>query len=100
MTHPDFSGLWQANLEKSRLAGPPPQRVMVKIAQQDSELKQAILLTRADGCEERQAFTYSFARETVTELRGVPLIIQVRWNGPEMVIESRYGEVLFRDYWK
>ena len=73
---------------------------MVKIAQQNSQLKQAVLLTRDNGSEVRQVFTYSLeGEETVTDLRGLPLRIKVGWNGDEMVIESHYGEKLFRDYW-
>jgi hypothetical protein len=97
---PNFSGLWQANLLKSRSSAPAPAKLMMKIAHGEDDLKQAVLVTRSNGTQERQVLTYSMTDEQLaTELRGSPIKLRVRWNGPEMVIEATYGESVFRDYW-
>lgn len=100
MDRPDFSGLWQADLEKSCIAAPKPSKLLVKIAHGDKELKQAVLITRSTGEQNRQMFTYSMSgAESTTELRGTSLKMQVRWSGAEMIVESTYGGMEFRDHW-
>ena len=100
MIHTNFSGLWQANLSRSRMAGPAPSKIMVKIAHGEDVLTQEVVITRQNGEQNRQVVSFSMTDpESVTELRGVPLRIRVRWNGPEMVIESTYSGTVFRDYW-
>jgi hypothetical protein len=100
MTQPNFSGLWQANLDKSHLSAPPPAKLMMKIAHGDDDLRQAVLVTRSDGTQERQVLTYSMTgAQSDIELRGLPLKLRVQWNGPEMVVEATYGERALRDYW-
>lgn len=75
-------------------------KIRMKIAQQNVELKQAVLITRANGEEERQVLAYfTNGEESTAELRGLPLRLRVRWQGAEMVIEANYGEKQFRDYW-
>jgi hypothetical protein len=97
---PNFSGLWQANLNKSHISAPPPAKLMMKIAHGEDDLRQAVLITRSNGTQERQVLTYSMTGAlSVTELRGLPLKLRVRWNGPEMVIEATYGESVLRDCW-
>ena len=98
--HANFSGLWQANLDKSRIAGPMPSKIMMKIAHDDDVLNQAVLTTRNTGEQNRLAASFSMiAAESTTELNGVPLRSRVRWSGRELVIELTYNGNLFRDYW-
>jgi hypothetical protein len=100
MVQPNFSGLWQANLDKSHIRAPLPAKLMMKIAHSEDELRQAVLITRLDGTQERQVLTYSMTgTQSAAELRGLPLKWRTRWNGPEMVIEATYGETTLRDYW-
>ena len=100
VTRPNFSGLWQANLDRSRIGPPAPARLMMKIAHGEDELKQAVLVTRPNGAQDRQVLTHSMTEgQYITELRGVPLASQVRWKGSEMVIESSFNGSVFRDYW-
>jgi hypothetical protein len=51
----NFSGVLNANLEKSRFLGSVPQAFSVKIAQWDSELKAWIAVTRSVGSEDQAA---------------------------------------------
>lgn len=100
MNRRNFSGLWQANLRKSRIRAPAPAMLMMKIAHGEDTLRQAVLIRRPNGTQDRQVVAYSMAdAATVTEVRGAPVSLRVRWNGPEMVIESSYGASVFRDYW-
>lgn len=97
---PNFSGLWQANLRKSHMRAPAPGTLMMKIAHGEDALRQAILITRPDGTQDRHVVAYSMTdAETVTEVRGAPLRSRVRWNGAEMVVESAFGASVFRDCW-
>jgi hypothetical protein len=100
MTQPNFSGLWEANLDKSHIRAPLPAKLMMKIAHGEEDLKQAVLVTRPDGTQERQVFTYPMTGvPSDTELHGLPLKVRTQWNGPEMVIEASFGGTTLRDYW-
>ena len=100
MIHSNFSGLWQANLSRSRIAGPAPSKIMMKIVHGEDVLTQEVVITHQNGEQNRQAVSFSMTDpESTTELRGVPLTVRVRWNGREMVIESTYSGNVFRDYW-
>jgi hypothetical protein len=54
--NPDLSGLWKADLEQSQLLGPPTKAVSVRINHCDSELVVEMLITKADGSEDRLRF--------------------------------------------
>ena len=96
----NFSGLWQANLSRSVIAGPAPSKIMMKIAHDEDVLTQEIVITHQNGEQSRQAVSFSMTLpESTAELRGMPLRIRVRWKGSAMVIESTYGGNVFRDYW-
>jgi hypothetical protein len=100
VTQPNFSGLWQANLGRSHFRAPVPVKLVMKIVHGEEDLQQAVLATRADGSEERQVLSYSMTgAQSDTQVRGVPLKVRTRWNGPEMVIEATVGETVLRDYW-
>jgi hypothetical protein len=96
----NFSGLWQANLGKSRIAGPAPAKVTMKIEHGENVLSQEVVITHHNGEESRQAVSVSMIDpESTWELRGMTVTVRVRWNGPELVVESTYNGNAFRDYW-
>lgn len=100
MIYSNFSGLWQADLGKSRIAGSTPSKILMKIAHGNEVLRQAVLTTLESGEEHRLAASFSMtAPQSTTELNGVPITSRVRWNGRELVIELTYSGKLFRDYW-
>jgi hypothetical protein len=79
-----LAGLWEADLERCHLMGPPPRRILMKIAHIGDELKHAILVTRADGNEQRMVVAYRSVRPG---------------NRGEVIIEMTYGDRVLRDYW-
>jgi hypothetical protein len=100
----DFTGIWNANLAKSKLFGPPPKSIAVKIKHSDPELQQAILLTKLDGSQQRLTFQCSTngdpdkSRLNDNAIRG-----HAGWQGNELVIETWVqagtAEMYFRDCW-
>jgi len=100
---PDFTGVWEMNLERSILRGPAPKRVVVEIEHHEPQLIQQIQLTPADGEERRLNFKYETGAETTNSIGGATAQTQARWEGMELVIESRIKtpgrEAHFMDYW-
>jgi hypothetical protein len=44
----NFTGIWNANLRKSRFVGPPPKAISIKIEQSDRELEEEVVVTKLD----------------------------------------------------
>ena len=84
----DFTGIWHADLSRSKLLGPIPQAMTVRIAHSDPDLRQEIWVTKSDGSVES---TYFQCRTTGEEghclLNGNLLRGVARWQGEELVIE-------------
>lgn len=49
MIHSNFSGLWHADLGRSRIAGPVPSKMRVKIAHADVVLTQEVMIAYPNG---------------------------------------------------
>ena len=99
----DFTGVWELNLERSTLRGSAPKRIVMQIEHQEPRLVQQIRLTNADGVERRMTFAYEIGAETTNSVGGTPARTSARWEGEELVIESRMmtpcREVYFKDHW-
>jgi hypothetical protein len=100
----DFSGNWSANLLQSRLLGPTPTAISIRIEQSEAELKEEMLVTKLDGSEDRLLFQCWLNGETDRNLlNGKPIRGAARWEGEELVIESRKQlagrEMHFCDRW-
>jgi hypothetical protein len=100
----DFSGVWKANLEKSKLLGPAPKAMLVKIKHSDPELVEQILISKMDGSEDRVVFRCRTTGDEITNsMRGALVRSRSRWEGTELVIESWMSlggrESYFRDHW-
>ena len=87
---PDFTGVWQAKLEKSVfLLGPPPREILTRIEHREPHIDQEVLLTQASGSEQRLVFHFATAGEETTNAVGGGLArTRTRWDGTELVIES------------
>lgn len=101
----DFSGTWKANLEKSKLLGPVPRAMLVKIEHSDPKLMEEIVITKMDGSEDRVVFRcLTTGEEVANSIRGVQLRSRSRWEQEELVIESWMTlggrSCYFRDYWR
>ena len=100
----DFTGTWKANLAKSKLLGPSPKSLTMKIGQSQTELHQEIVVTRPDGNEDRMTFHCTLnGEQNKNSLNGKPIRGSATWQGNELIIESwlKLGEreMHFRDHW-
>jgi hypothetical protein len=100
----NFTGNWKADLSRSRFAGPPAAAITAKIEHSDPELRLEMLVTKADGSEDRVAFQcWTNGEEDKSLLNGRAVRGSARWEGEELVIESwvEFGtrEMHFCDCW-
>jgi hypothetical protein len=101
---PDLRGLWKADLEQSKLLGLTPKAVTVKINHSNSELVVEMLITKADGGEDRVRFSaLTTGEEVANQVSGAQMRSRLRWAERELLIESRMKlggqEAHFCDYW-
>lgn len=101
---PNFTGVWRANLEKSTLQGRPVKELLVKIGHEEPRIGQKILVTYANGDEERMTFTFeTTGQESSNPVRGLAGRTRAHWEGTELMIESALKagerELRFRDHW-
>lgn len=100
---PNFSGVWKLNLKKSVMRGPMPKQMLVNIEHRDLTVIQQIRSTDAKGGEQRQVFTCRIGTESKNSMGGVEFRSSARWNGAELVIESRMSargrDFYFKDHW-
>ncbi len=100
----NFSGVWNANLQKSKLLGTPPKAVSAKIEQSDFKLQVEMVVTKLDGSEDQVVFTCLLNGEQGKNLlNGRPVRGGATWEDEELIIESwmQIGprEMYFRDCW-
>lgn len=100
----NFTGIWKGNLEKSKMLGPAPQAVLVRINHAEPELIVEMVITKTDDTEDRLLFKgLTTGEEVANPVHGIEVRSCSRWVGTELLIEScmnsggRKG--LFRDYW-
>lgn len=101
---PDFSGVWKADLQRSKLLVPQPKALLAKINQSGEELAAEMLITRSDGREECLLFKGRTSGEEVTNVgQGVEMRSRLQWVGAELLIESWVNiadhHSHFLDYW-
>ena len=100
----DFTGVWTANLPKSKLLGPRPRALTITIAHSDPELHEEMVVTKDDGTEERAVFKcWTNSEPGRTLLNGRSVDGSASWEGNELVIKSRIPsgtrDSAFRDCW-
>jgi hypothetical protein len=100
----NLTGIWKADLEKSKLAGPPPKSIAVKIHHEDPNLLVAMMITMPDGLEHKIEFKGpTNGAEVVNLVSGQQWRSWIQWVGDELMIESwvEVGErkLHFRDFW-
>jgi len=100
---PDFSGIWEFNLEKSILRGPAPKRILVKIQHREPDLVQQILITHADGSKQRMRAEFRTGASSENLLEGTTMQTRARWEGRELLLESTTEtsrrQMHYKDYW-
>jgi len=100
----NFSGVWKANLKKSKLVSPKPKVLLAKINHSEPDLSVKMIITKPDGSEDRLAFRGLTTAEEVSNLiQGIQVRSRSRWVGTELLIESWMSvgdrEAHFCDYW-
>lgn len=101
---PNLTGLWKANLEKSKLLGPSPKTITAKIRHSKGDLAVAMVITMPDSTEYKLMFGGpTTGEEVLNTVNGQPWRSQIRWIGAELLIESWVDLVQrkyhFRDFW-
>src|SRR6476659_913398 len=85
---PNLSGVWKADLEKSKFAGPPPANYLMVIDQQGSTLKETTASTSRMG-EYRSSAKYNTSgEESRNTYRGLGMKSKANWDGSTLVVES------------
>ena len=97
------TGIWKANLRKSKFIGPPPDAISINIEQSERELREEVVVTKLDVSRERLLFECHINGQQDGNLNGTPVRGGARWDGEELVIETwiQFGarEMHFCDYW-
>ncbi len=93
METPNFSGVWELNLEKSHLKRLIPQRIAVRIEHSANSIRQ-----------QRASLTFSpIGNATSVRSRGNSGETRARWEGSALIVKSALAvsgrELHFRDYW-
>ena len=101
---PNFTGIWQVNLEKSTLRGKPVKQLLMKIEHDEPRVVQGILVSYVNGDDESLTFAFeTTGKENKNTLGRATARTKAHWEGAELVIESTVQagerELLFRDHW-
>jgi len=101
----NFSGVWKADLEKSKLpGGPKPTNYLVIVEQSGPKITEKIGVWTERG-ERRSTFTYdgASAKPSMNAERGAPMQTKVAWEGDTLVLNSVVagprGPVKRRETW-
>ncbi len=90
LAKPNFSGDWKVNVSKSEFGPmPPPTSMTGKVTHEEPKLK---LVAKQSG--ERGDFEYEMnystdGKETTNELRGNTMKSVAKWDGEELVINTK-----------
>jgi hypothetical protein len=101
-SRPNFTGVWEVNFEKSKMRGPAPKRILIKIDHREPILIQQILFP-SEGGTQQLSLTYVTGAETENLMGNATARTRAEWDGVELVIESRMNTkdraVYFKDHW-
>lgn len=100
----DFSGIWTANLSRSKLLGPVPRELTITIRHSDPELQEEIVVVKDDGTEHRLAFQcWTNGEPGRCLLNGSGVDGSATWEGNELAIKLRMKsgtrDLPLHDYW-
>lgn len=100
---PNFTGIWEMKPEGSTFLGAAPQRIVMKIEHREPAVMQQMRSMHADGTQYRAMFRYEVDAERNNRIGEAEVRTRARWEGVELVIESRMTtvgtEICYRDYW-
>ena len=104
MTPPNFSGVWELNLEKSQLKGPAPRRIAVTIEHDGTLIRQQVQVTAASGAVQQNEFVFQTTGvASPVAFGGNAGQTSARWHGSTLIVETKLTaagrELNFRDHW-
>lgn len=86
---PNLTGVWKANIEKSKFNGPPPTEYLVIFDQQGSKLTEQTRSLGPRG-EQRASFTYNTdGKPSMNSFQGLPMRTQASWSGSILMLEAK-----------
>jgi hypothetical protein len=86
---PSLTGVWKANIEKSKFNGPPPTEYLVIFDQQDSKLTEKTRTLGPRG-EQRASFTYNTdGKPSMNSFQGLPMRTQASSSGNILTLEAK-----------
>ena len=86
---PNLTGVWKANIEKSKFNGPPPTEYLVIFDQQDSKLTEKTRTVGPHG-EQRASFTYNTdGKPSMNSFQGLPMRTQASWSGNILTLDAK-----------
>ncbi len=100
----NLTGAWAANLQKSKVIGPRPKEMRMKVFHAEPMLDVEMFITTQDSEQHRVRFRASTSgEEAVNSVLGQTWRSRLRWIGRELLIESwvkhENRELRFRDFW-
>src|SRR5690349_16952689 len=88
----NYSGVWKANLESSKLpGGPKPSKYLVIVTQEGSKLTELIGTWDQRGGERRTTLTFDTAagaKPSMNSMRGLPMRTKPSWDGATLILDS------------
>jgi hypothetical protein len=87
----NYSGVWKANLEASKLpGGPKPTNYLVIITQEGAKITELIGAWDQHNMERRSTLTFdtAAAKPSMNSLRGLPMRTKPTWDGANLVLDS------------
>jgi len=99
-----LKGTWNANLQRSKVIGPGPKEMRMRVTYAEPNLNVEMFITTQDGAHHRVPFRASTSgEEAVNSVLGQTWRSRLRWIGQELLIESwvkhENRELRFRDFW-
>lgn len=86
---PNFSGVWKADLGKSKLNGPAPSDYLMILEQQDGKLVESVGVYTQRG-EQRSKFTFKTdGSPSINSFHGLTMRTQASWSGGTLVLDSK-----------
>jgi hypothetical protein len=86
---PNLTGVWKANVAKSKFEGPPPSEYLEIIDQQGSKITEKIGMFGGHG-EQRAEYTYNTdGKPSMNSFHGLPMRVQASWNGGVLALDAK-----------
>ena len=86
---PNLSGVWKADLSKSKIGGPAPTNYLMIIEQQDGKLTEKVGIYTQRG-EQRSSYTYKLdGNPSTNSSRGLPMRTVAKWTDGGLVLDSK-----------